>query len=342
MGIAFSKLITGTEIEISSLKGQKLAVDSFNMLYQFLTTIRSRDGSVLMDSEGKVTSHIVGLFSRTVKLMQYGLKPLFVFDGKPPTLKQAERERRAKLKAEAKEQYKKAASMGDLESMRKYASRSTKLSSEMVEEAKKLVNALGLPIITAPSEGEAQAAHLVRKGDAYAAVSQDYDSLIHGASFLVRNLSIVGKRKKANKLKYETIMPEKISLSENLNRLGFDQDQLIVLALLIGTDYNVGGVKGIGPKKAYDLVKKHKKNFDGVFEEAGWDFDFPWTDPYYTIKKMPVTDKYRLAWGEIEEERLLRLLVDKHDFAEERVKNSLKKLHNARDTNKQKGLKDFL
>src|SRR3989344_1424609 len=123
MGIALKDIATGKEIEIDSLKGKVLAVDSYNLLYQFLTTIRARDGTLLMDSKGNVTSHLVGLFSRTTKLMQCGIKLVFVFDGKPPELKEKERIRRRELKAEAESEYRKAAEKKDLEAMKKYAAR---------------------------------------------------------------------------------------------------------------------------------------------------------------------------------------------------------------------------
>jgi flap endonuclease-1 len=341
MGVALKDLFVGNEIEIADLKDRILAVDSYNLLYQFLTTIRGRDGSLLMDSKGNVTSHIVGLFSRSTKLMQNGLKMVFVFDGKPPKLKEKERERRKELKLDAEKEYKKAVEKKDLEEMKKYAARMTRLTPELVEEAKKVIEALGLPIVDAPSEGEAQAAYMVKQGDADAIVSQDFDSLIHGAPLLVRNLSVAGKRKKTNKLSYETIKPEQIDLSSSLNELGIDQEQLIALALLVGTDYNIGGVKGIGPKKALELVKKYEKDFDSMFKEVKWDFEFPWTEVYYLIKKMPVSKDYKLEWKDIDKEKLVKLLVDKHDFSEERVNNTIHKLMEEKEAKQQKGLGDF-
>jgi flap endonuclease-1 len=341
MGVALKDLFVGKEIEISDLKNKVLAVDSYNLLYQFLTTIRGRDGSLLMDSKGNVTSHLVGLFSRTTNLMQQGLKLVFVFDGKSPKLKEKERERRKMLKLDAEKAYKKAVQREDLDDMKKYAARMTRLTPDLVEEAKKVIEALGLPVVDAPSEGEAQAAYMAKKEDAFAIVSQDFDSLIHGAPLLVRNLSIAGKRKKSNKLSYEIIKPEQINLSDSLNKLGIDQEQLIVLALLVGTDYNLGGVKGIGPKKALETVQKYGKDFDNLFKDVKWGFEFPWAEVYYLIKKMPVTDDYSLKWAEINKEKLIKLLVDRHDFSEERVSNTIHRIVEEKETKQQKGLKDF-
>jgi len=341
MGIALKDLIIGEEIGLEDLKGKVLAVDSYNMLYQFLTTIRGRDGTLLMDSSGNITSHLVGLFSRVTKLMQQGMKLVFVFDGKAPDLKKKERERRKELKIAAAKEYDAAVKREDIDAMKKYASRMTRLTPDLVDEAKLLIKSLGLPIVDAPSEGEAQAAYMVKKGDCYASVSQDFDSLVHQTPLLVKNLSIAGKRKKTNKLSYETVKPELINLADNLNNLGIDQDQLIALAILVGTDYNIGGVKGIGPKKAINLVKEYGNDFDAMFKSQKWEFDFPWTDVFYTIKKMPMVDDYNISFGDVHIDKLKELLVEKHDFSMERVNGTIDKLMKQAEEKKQKGLGDF-
>lgn len=340
MGLAIKDLLLINHMEIEELKGKKVAVDSFNMLYQFLTTIRSRDGALLKDSNGNVTSHLVGIFSRTTKLMEYGVKPIFVFDGKPPKIKEAERERRRDIKIEAQKKYEVAVEKEDLEGMKKYASMTTRLNKEMIDDAKHLIACLGLPIVEAPSEGEAQAAAIVKNGDAYAVVSQDFDSLMNGATNLVRNLSIVGKRKVASKLKYETVKPEFISLSENLNYLGIDQDHLIALGILVGTDYNIGGVKGIGPKNALKLVKQHKDIKD-IFSSVEWKSEISWEEIFSTIKDMPVESHYDTNFNHIDEEALMKFLVDKHDFSQERIGSSIKNLIKKKEEKSQKGLSSF-
>jgi len=339
MGLQIKEIITAKEITIDDLQNRVLVVDSFNLLYQFLTTIRQRDGTLLMDSKGRVTSHLTGLFSRTANLLQKGIKLAFVFDGVPPDLKQKERERRREIKTEAQRKYEIAKDREDMEGMKKYAARTTVLSKEMIEEAKQLISLFGCPVVQAPSEGEAQAARIVKNGDAFASVSQDFDTLLYGSPQLVRNLSIVGKRKKAGKLGFVTVKPEIISLTENLNKLKIDNDQLIALSMLIGTDYNIGGIKGIGPKKALELVQKHKKDFDRMFKEVDWDghFDMEWTVVYYQIKRMPVADDYKLEWHDINRKKMVELLCDEHDFSRERIEGTLEKFG---DT-KQKGLGEF-
>jgi len=344
MGLNFKDLTIKKETSINELANKILAVDTMNLLYQFLTTIRARDGTLLTDSHGNVTSHLIGIFNRTTKLMEHNIKLIFVFDGKPPEIKQKTKEIRAEIKKQAALKLKEAEKLGKVEEMYKFASRTTVLTPEMVEEAKKLLNYLGLPIVQAPSEGEAQCAYLIKKGDAYASISQDYDSLIFGCPLLIRNLSIEGRRKKAGRFAYQTIKPEILSLSENLNHLGLDIDQLITLAILVGTDYNPGGIKGIGPKTALKLVKEFPNNFDALFQKAGWQNSCPdleWKEIFYTIKNIPTTDDYQIEFKSLDEKKLINFLVKKHDFSEERVKNKLKKLLKEKENNQQKGLNSF-
>ncbi|MBR9675818.1 flap endonuclease-1 [Candidatus Woesearchaeota archaeon] len=343
MGVAISNLITSKTIKIDDLKNKVLAVDAFNILYQFLTTIRQADGTPLKDSKGNITSHLVGLFSRTTNLLQKGVKLVFVFDGVAPELKGKERERRKEQKIKAQLEYDKAESEGDIDAMKKYAARTTRLTPELVEEAKRLISALGIPVIDAPSEGEAQAAYMAKKGDIYAIISQDYDSLLFGAPLMIKNLTLTGRKKRPNKLSYETIQPEVVSLSETLNKLGLDQDQLIALSMLVGTDYNIGGIKGVGPKNALKLVKQHNKDFETLFKEANWDdfFDIKWGEVFYLIKKIPVTDDYKLNWSEPKKEDLIKLLVEEHDFSNERINKFFDEYEKTKKDRTQKGLGDY-
>ncbi len=344
MGVAFKDLLIKKEVEIADLKGKILIVDASMWLYQFLSSIRAPDGSLFSDSKGRVTSHLMGLSTRVPNLMHRGLKLAFCFDGEVPELKYRERERRKEQKLKAEIKFKRAAKEKDIKEMKKYAARTTRLTSEMIEEAKKFIKALGLPVIQAPSEAEAQAAYIVKKRKAYAVASNDYDSLLFGATHIVRNLSILGKRKKVSQLSYKTVKPEMINLADNLNKLGIDQDQLIILAMLIGTDYNIKGISGIGPKNALKLVKEYKNNFDALFKKVKWEesFDYPWTEVFYLIKKIPVTDDYNLTWKPINKEKVINILVKEHDFSEERTKGTLEKLEKENKKRKQKGLSGWI
>jgi len=342
MGLQFKELVVKKEISIKDLKDKILAVDAMNMLYQFLTTIRAQDGSALLDSHGNVTSHLIGLFNRVTSLMEEGLKLVFVFDGKAPEIKRKTWEKRSAIKKEAALKFQEAEEAGNREDMKKFASRTAVLDKKMIDDAKNVIRALGLPIVQAPSEGEAQAAYMVKKGDAYAVISQDYDNLIFSAPLLVRNLSIAGKRKRAGKMAFTTVHPELISLKEVLAELGLTLDKLIVIAILVGTDYNPGGIKGIGPKKALALVKEVPT--DEVFDKVEWNKHYPdldWKDIFSIITTIPVTDDYSLQWKQIQEKEIIDLLVAKHDFSEERVRSKLEALKQQQKKLAQKGLGNF-
>ncbi len=343
MGLKFKDIVSPKEVTIKDLRDKILAVDSYNLLYQFLTTIRGPDGSPLTDSKGRVTSHLIGLFNRTTSLMEEGLKLVFVFDGKPPAIKQKTWDKRAEVKKQASLLLDKAKVDGDLAAMKKFSARTVKLTKELIDDAKKVITALGLPIVQAPSEGEAQTAFMVAQGDAYASVSQDYDNLIFGCPTLIRNLSIAGKRKKTGKLGFVTIKPEMIELSSVLEELKLTREQLIILAILVGTDYNPGGIKGIGPKKGLKLVQQHKDNFEKIFEEVHWDEespDLPWKTIYDTIKDIPVTKDYNLEWNKIDDD-ILRELLKEFEFSEQRVNSKLEKLQQQQKKLNQTGLNSF-
>ena len=344
MGVNFKDIIIKKEISIPYLAGKKLVVDGNNILYQFLSTIRQADGTPLMDSRGNITSHLNGLFHRSTKLMHYGIKLAFVFDGNAPELKRAERQRRAGLKQEAQERYDKAKKVGDVEGMKKYSMRTSRLTPEMIDEAIEVIDALGLPVVKAPSEGEAQAAYMVKKGDIFAEISQDYDCLLFGVPRMVQNLTVSERKKKKDKLSYEKVKPQLIELDENLKSLGITQDQLITLGILVGTDYNIGGIKGIGPKKAFDLVKKHRDDLDALFSNVKWDdyFDYSWKDVFRLFKEMPVKKDYVLGWKELDHDRIVDILCNKHDFSETRVEDALQKLKDSQKKLSQKGLGDFI
>ncbi|MBU1974992.1 MAG: flap endonuclease-1 [Nanoarchaeota archaeon] len=340
MGCAITEILKAEEITLDRLKGKILAVDTMNQLYMFLSSIRGADGSYLADSKGNVTSHLSGLFFRFAKLMGSGLRFAFVFDGKMNELKRKEVERRKNIKIEAQKEFMAAEARQDLEAMKKYAARTTRMTPEMKEEATKLIKLMGMPVIQAPGEGEAQACHLVNKGQAYAVLSQDADALLFGGARVVKNLSITQRRKQTSKLAYQSIMPEIISLKDNLTNLNLSQDELIALGLLVGTDFNVGGIKGLGPKKAMKLIREHK-DLNDLFKAAKWKehFDFPWKKVFDLFKNAPMSEDYELDWKEPDCEGIIQLLVDEHEFSRQRVQDVLDNLK--KQDSRQKGLGDF-
>ncbi len=343
MGVQITELLPRKEAKLEDFSNRVVAIDAANHLYQFLTSIRASDGAFFTDSHGNVTSHLIGLFTRTTHLMKLGIKPAYVFDGMMPKLKNLEIKKRAEAKEEAAEKYAVAGKKGDTEEMKKYAARSAKLTKEMISDAKEVIDALGLPIVQSPSEGEAQASHMVAKKDAYAIASQDADSLLFGATRVVRNLSIEGRRKQAGALGYSRVEPELILLEEVLSSLGITQQQLICLAMLVGTDYNTGGIKGVGPKTALKMVKEHKTP-EKIFAAADWGghFSYPWQDVLELFEHPKLTDDYELKFNPINANKLVKLLCEKHDFSQQRVEKQIEELGTVSTLKKQKGLGDFL
>ncbi|MBN2454291.1 flap endonuclease-1 [Candidatus Woesearchaeota archaeon] len=342
MGLKITELLPKREITLDELNGKTIAIDASNHLYQFLTTIRGPDGALFTDRKGRVTSHLIGLFSRTSYLLQKNITPVYVFDGKPPVLKKKTFAQRKAVKTKAGRMYEKATEKGEEEEMKKYAARTSRLTPEMVEDAKELLKALGVPVFQAPSEGEAQAAGIVRDGNAFAVSSQDADSLVFGSDRLIRNLSVSGRRQ-ARGIAGEQIPPEVIVLKEFLENCGITQEQLIILSILIGTDYNPGGIRGIGPVKALDLVKANK-DFDKLFEELKWAdyFDFPWREVYNTIREMPASPSKKFKSEPFSKSAVKSLLCESHGFSETRVESTLKKLEAHNKNRAQKGLGGFI
>src|SRR5262245_703047 len=256
MGVLLTPIIIKQTLKLEDLSGKRLAVDANGELYQFLALIRLRDGSPLRDSHGRITSHLSGLFYRTTRLItDYGTELIFVFDGKPPALKSAEIARRRSIKEKYDAEHAEAVEAGDLAKAYSKATMTSRLTREMTAEARELLRLMGLPVVQAPSEGEAQASYMAAKSDVWAAASKDYDCLLFGAPRLLRFLTISGKEFLPSKGAFRAITPELIDAKLLLDHYGISREQLIDLALLVGTDFN-DGVIGIGPKKALKLVRE--------------------------------------------------------------------------------------
>jgi flap endonuclease-1 len=313
-------------IRLEDLSGKSISIDAYNAIYQFLAIIRQPDGTPLKDSAGKVTSHLSGLLYRTSKLVEMGIKPIYVFDGTPSPLKKVEIKRRVKAKEKAQVRYEQALAKGAIQEARMYAQATSRLTDYMEEDSKKLLFRMGLPWIQAPSEGEAQAAHLTKKGDSDYCVSQDYDSLLFGAPVLIRNVTISGRRKLPGKNIYVNVAPELVDLKKLLKHWGITHEQLIDVGILIGTDFNPDGVKGLGPKTSLKLVREY-----GTLENAL---------PHLKEAKFPaepqrireiflhpnITDNYTLEWKDPDIEAVIDFLCGEKDFSENRVRKALEKM----------------
>jgi flap endonuclease-1 len=317
MGVALRDIIAEykTPVTWEALPGVA-AIDANNALYQFLTIIRQPDGTPLMDRRGRVTSHLSGILFRMASFMEKGIKPVFVFDGKPAALKQATIDERRKVRDTAGEKWKEALERGDEEEAYKQARSSTRVDTTIIETSKELLRLMGIPIVQAPGEGEAQASYMVAKGDARYVVSQDYDTLLFGAPLLVRNLTVSGKRRIRGR--QVTVSPERIVLADTLAGLHLTREKLIEIGILVGTDFNPG-IEGVGAKTGLKIVQKGE--FMTKLKEKQPDFD-----PAPVMEMFlhpPVTSEYSLAAGHPDAEGIRRMLCDGYDFSRERVDKAM-------------------
>lgn len=320
MGVALRDVLAEykTPVAWENLHGVA-AIDAHNALYQFLSIIRQPDGTPLMDERGRVTSHLSGILFRILNFIEKGIKPVFVFDGEPPSFKKATIEVRREQRERASVQWQKALERGDKEEAYRQARSASRIDHFVIESSQDLLRLMGIPWVQAPSEGEAQAAYMVQRGDAHYTVSQDYDTLLFGTPVLVRNLTVSGKRKVRGRTL--SISPERILLKEIMGGLGITREELIQVAILVGTDFNPG-IHGIGAKTALKHVRQGQFTASLSKHEPG--FDLPATINFFLSP--PVTDTYALSWGNPDQEGIRRMLCDGYNFSLERVNTALEKL----------------
>lgn len=340
MGVQIKDIVPIEEVSLNHLKGRTISVDAMNTLYQFLSIIRQKDGTPLKDSEGRVTSHLSGLFYRTSNLIARGVMPILVFDGEPPKLKAETIETRRSIRAKAEKARKKALKEGKEKEARKYAQQASRLTGEMINQSKELLSAMGVPWIQAPGEGEAQAARIVQNGDAWATGSQDFDSLLYNSPILVRNVTITGKRKLPGKDKYKKIVPEIIELEKLLEEHKISLRQLIAIGIMVGTDYNEG-IKGIGPKRGLKIAKKTGDIREIKEIELPESFEI---DPVKVEKiflEPNVRDDYEIKWENPRPEEIKKFLCEKHDFSESRIETGISRLEKGASERAQESLEKW-
>ncbi|MEM3671172.1 MAG: flap endonuclease-1 [Thermoprotei archaeon] len=328
MGVDLSGIVSSKTIEFKNLPRGVVAVDAYNALYQFLSVIRQPDGSPLTNSKGETTSHLQGLFYRTINLLEVGVRPVYVFDGAVHELKHRELETREERRERAEKEARVAVSEGRLEVARSKAAQAVRMNKPMAEQAKTLLAHMGVPSVQAPFEGEAQAAKIALDGKAYACASQDYDSLLFGAPKLLRNLTIAGRRKLPFRNSYTEVKPELVELYEVLRSNGISREQLVEIALLVGTDYNPEGFPGIGAKTALKLIREHG-NIRAALAAKGFSPSFDVDRLKSEFLNPRVSDDYSFAFTSPDREAVLRFLCDENDFSHERVEAALQRLSNA-------------
>ncbi len=320
MGTNLGKIIEPKIIELEDLRGKVLAIDAHNILYQFLTAIRNRDGTLIRNEQGQVTSHLLGLLPRVTNWLAAGLKPAFIFDGSPPDLKMGTIQERYESRRAALQRFEDAKAAGNIEDMRKYGIRSAHLTDEILDSSMELLSAMGVPFVQAPTEADAQMAHMTVVGHAYAGVTQDYDPLLHGAGRLVRNLSKSQRSRRGLQL---------VNLRDVLESLSLSREELVALAIMMGTDYKPGGIYGIGPKRGQKLLREY--DIENAFQKANCDFD--WQQIMDIFLEMPVTDDYELEWEVPDESKLKEKIVSGFGFSEKRADKRIPQIITAQEKN---------
>lgn len=324
------------ENEIKNYFGRKIAVDASMSIYQFLIAVR-QEANMLTNSEGETTSHLVGLFYRTIRMIDNGIKPVYVFDGKPPQMKSSELEKRQERREEAQKNLEQAEEAGVTEDVNKYKRRLVKVTREHNDECKQLLKLMGVPYVEAPCEAEAQCAALVKAGKAFATATEDMDGLTFGSNLLLRHMTFSEARK----------MPIKeFHLNRVLEDLGLTHEEFIDLCILLGCDY-CESIKGIGPKKAFDLIKTHR-NIESIIEKIDKkkykipdDWLFKEARELFKAPEVANANELELKWTEPDEEALIKFLCGDKGFSEDRVKNGVKKLMKGRHGSTQGRLDNF-
>ncbi|HIH00017.1 MAG TPA: flap endonuclease-1 [Thermoplasmata archaeon] len=343
MGVDLGELFSKEPCGFDDFRDRIIALDGYNILHQFLSSIRQRDGTPLKDAQGRITSHLSGLLYRTANMVAAKIRPVYIFDGAPHPFKARTIQQRRERKEQAERDWKEALEKGDLERAKSKAQQTSRVTPEIIDQSKQLLDALGIPYIQAPSEGEAQASYMVRKGDAFAVGSQDFDCLLFNAPILIRNLTSSEKRKLPNKQAYTTVHPERIRLDPGLQKLSITREQLVDIAILIGTDFN-DGMKGYGPKKSLKLLQE-KGNLENALDSIAETELNLTIDEVTTVRRIflepTITTEYSLQWSKPDPSAVVRLLCDEHQFSKERVEPILEHFSSLNQQTKQKNLFDF-
>ena len=328
MGCNLRDLANAEDTTVEAMRGKRVGIDSFLLAFQFLTTIRDRsptgDGGPLKSDNGKVVAHLMGFLSRASMMLAKGVKPVFIFDGSHPDLKKDEMDARRAKREQAEADWKAALEVGDFATAQKMAQRCVKYTPEMVEESIEMLTLMGIPAFRAKAEGEAQAAVMAANGQLDAVATQDWDALLYGAPVVIRNLTSDGSKRMGR-----VIRAQRIELSQLLTENELTRDQLIDLAIMIGTDFHPG-IKGIGPKTGLKLIKEYS-TIEAVCEAKGKDISDRLDEIREVFRNHPVVevDDDFLKQGDVDVEGLKKFLVEDRQFSLKRFDNAMDLLEDA-------------
>ncbi|MBX8637092.1 MAG: flap endonuclease-1 [Thermoplasmata archaeon] len=332
MGVDISSIVERVEINMESLSGKRIAIDAYNAIYQFVSAIRQADGRPLSDTDGRPTSHLIGILHRNLRLLQAGIKPVYVFDGAPNRLKFATLQKRKEAKMRAEDRYREAIEKKDMERAYSLAMQTTRLTDEMIAESIRLLTLMGIPFLIAPEDGEAQASHMARQGNVWATASQDFDTLLFGSPRTVRNLTLSSRRRIPGKGGFSQVKLELVDLEYNLRKLGLSREQMIDMAILVGTDFNEG-IMGIGPKKALKIMLENKS-----IENTKY-VGLPGLEHLDAVRRIFIepafTDDYRLEWKRPDGDGIVDFLCTEHEFDKQGVEQAVASLNSIAADNQQ-------
>lgn len=324
------------ENDIKSYFGRKVAIDASMSIYQFLIAVR-QGAEVLQNEEGETTSHLMGMFYRTIRMVENGIKPVYVFDGKPPQLKSGELARRTERRSEAEKHLQEAQEAGEETNIEKFSKRLVKVTQQHTDECKKLLMLMGIPYVEAPGEAEASCATLVKAGKVYAAATEDMDCLTFGSPVLMRHLTASETKK---------LPIQEFHLNRILQDLGLTWEQFVDLCILLGCDY-CESIRGIGPKRAVELIKQHKTIEEIIQHIDTKKYPLPENWLHKEAQKLFLEpdvvnpDDVELKWTEPNEEELVQFMCGEKQFNEERIRNGVKRLSKSRQGSTQGRLDDF-
>jgi len=333
------------ENNIKAYFGRAIAIDATMCLYQFLIAVRhgGPGQGQLTNDAGETTSHIIGFFYRTIRMMENGIKPIYIFDGKPPDFKSHELEKRKEKRKIAEEELKEAEKAGDQAKVTQMQKRTVRASRQDVADVQELLTLMGVPWYAAPGEAEAQASRMCAQGIVYGTGTEDMDALTFGTTKMVRRLTD-SEAKKRPCLEFD--------LQRVLSGMEVTMAQFIDICILCGCDY-CPSIRGIGPKKAYEFIKTYG-SIEVLLKQIASDdkmrarFIIPEEWKYQKARQLfispDVTDKEDLpkfTWDMPKEKELTEYLVDRMNFSLERVHKGIDRLKKCKKKGQQKRLDTF-
>ena len=244
MGVKLAQLVTSEIRNLCTLTRKRVVLDGSYVIISALKKIRP-NGQMFVNRWGEPLAPVHVVFYKTLRLLEEGIQPIYVFDGIPPIEKRCNDQRRQLHMQQLWKAYEKAKEVQDGETIRTLFQSPALTYRKAIVDAVELLKAMGAPAIIASSEGEAQGAALVKENRADFLFTPDYDALLFGCPTIIRRID------------FDQHQIEVIVLENVLKTLNLNLSQLIDLAILIGTDFNEG-VPRIGPRRGLALIKKYE------------------------------------------------------------------------------------